>query len=231
MGKWEPTARVRQQRGEAFPSSAASDPHCSRYPNPTPLCSAPGCLSWAAPFALGAELWGQAHCTALTHPWSPREPSQKQRLEKRGEERSSTGDACSSQIPPRCCCKAPAALRSLETSQGWHWQCHRKARDGTHDDTVLADVDVGADLGCVDNAVLFYEDVVTDVEREKSHPVTGELFVQVFAGRAEQPATRPETWTGGISQLQPDQQRDTTETGLCSLARAWPKRATGRRCE
>ena len=41
-------------------------------------------------------------------------------------------------------------------------------------------MDIGANLGCVDNTVLFYEDMITNVEREKSHPVTGELFVQVY---------------------------------------------------
>lgn len=56
-------------------------------------------------------------------------------------------------------------------------------------------MDVGADLGRVDNTVFFYEDVVTNVEREKSHPVTGELFVQAFAGQAELPTTLPEPVT------------------------------------
>lgn len=39
----------------------------------------------------------------------------------------------------------------------------------THYDTVLADVDVGADLGCVHHTVLLDEDVVPDVEREERH--------------------------------------------------------------
>lgn len=37
---------------------------------------------------------------------------------------------------------------------------------------------IGADLGRVDNTVLFYEDMVTNVKREESNPATGEyLFV------------------------------------------------------
>lgn len=37
----------------------------------------------------------------------------------------------------------------------------------THYNTVFADVDIGPDLRCVDNAVFFDEDVVSDVQREK----------------------------------------------------------------
>lgn len=40
-------------------------------------------------------------------------------------------------------------------------------------------MDVGANLGCVDNTVLFYEHVITDVEREKSNPVAEESFIQM----------------------------------------------------
>lgn len=36
---------------------------------------------------------------------------------------------------------------------------------------------IGADLGRVDNTVLFYENMVTNVQREESHPATGEVFV------------------------------------------------------
>lgn len=40
----------------------------------------------------------------------------------------------------------------------------------THYDTVLPDVDIGADLCCVDHAVFLDEDVVSDVQREERHP-------------------------------------------------------------
>lgn len=43
----------------------------------------------------------------------------------------------------------------------------------THDDTVLADVDVGADLSCVDNTVLLDKDVVPDVQRKEGHSAEG----------------------------------------------------------
>lgn len=81
--------------------------------------------------------------------------------------------ACSSQLVqiPLCCFyKASTARRILK----------KRLRNDTHNDTVLAYVDIGANLGCIDNTVLFYEDVITDVEWEKSHPATGELFVQVY---------------------------------------------------
>jgi len=67
--------------------------------------------------------------------------------------------------------EASAALRALRNRLG----------SGTHNDAVLAYVDVGANLGRIDNAVLFYEDMITDVEGEKSHPATGELVVQVHS--------------------------------------------------
>lgn len=38
---------------------------------------------------------------------------------------------------------------------------------------------IGADLGRVDNTVLFYEDMVTNVQREESHSATQEYFVCV----------------------------------------------------
>lgn len=72
--------------------------------------------------------------------------------------------------PFHCCYKASTVFKSLK----------KRLRNGTHNDTVLAYVDIGANLGCVDNTVLFYEDMITNVEREKSHPVTGELFVQLY---------------------------------------------------
>lgn len=58
-----------------------------------------------------------------------------------------------------------------------HAGVHRKYRNGTHNDTVLAYVHIGADLGRVDNTVLFYEDMVTNVQREESHPATGEQSI------------------------------------------------------
>lgn len=39
----------------------------------------------------------------------------------------------------------------------------------THYDTVLANVDVGTNLCCVDHTVLLDEDVVSDVQREERH--------------------------------------------------------------
>lgn len=39
----------------------------------------------------------------------------------------------------------------------------------THYDTVLANVDIGADLCRVDHTVLLDEDVVSDVQREEGH--------------------------------------------------------------
>lgn len=49
----------------------------------------------------------------------------------------------------------------------------------THNDTVLAYVDIGANLGCIDNTVLLYEDMITNVERKESNPATGESFIQM----------------------------------------------------
>lgn len=40
----------------------------------------------------------------------------------------------------------------------------------THYNAVLSNVNVGADLCCVDHAVLLDEDVISDVQREKRHP-------------------------------------------------------------
>jgi len=42
--------------------------------------------------------------------------------------------------------------------------------NGAYNDTVFADVNVGPDDGRVDHRVLADEDVVADVQREKSHP-------------------------------------------------------------
>lgn len=67
-----------------------------------------------------------------------------------------------------CAYKASTVFHSLR----------RRLGNGTHNDTVLAYVNIGADLGCIDHTVLFYEDMITNVEREKSHPARGEVFVQ-----------------------------------------------------
>ena len=42
--------------------------------------------------------------------------------------------------------------------------------DGTHYDTVLADMDIGAYLCSINHTVLFYENMVANVQGEESHP-------------------------------------------------------------
>lgn len=48
---------------------------------------------------------------------------------------------------------------------------------------------IGADLGRIDNTVLFYEHVVTNVQREESHPATGEYL---FVSNKQTDTARPE---------------------------------------
>lgn len=65
-------------------------------------------------------------------------------------------------------------------------------------------MDVGANLGRVDNTVLFYEHVITNVEREKSDPATEESFTQV--------AQRMDCWAQSctaVSCVQLENQRQT----------------------
>lgn len=42
--------------------------------------------------------------------------------------------------------------------------------DPTYYDTVLANMDIGANLCCVDHTVLLDEDMISDVQREEGHP-------------------------------------------------------------
>ncbi len=54
-----------------------------------------------------------------------------------------------------------------------NWKTHgawKVKANGAYNDTVFADVNVGPDDGRVDHRVLADEDVVADVQREKSHP-------------------------------------------------------------
>lgn len=44
-------------------------------------------------------------------------------------------------------------------------------------------MDIGANLGCIDNTILFYEDMITNVEREKSNP-----FAKLLEGRSDNTA-------------------------------------------
>lgn len=53
---------------------------------------------------------------------------------------------------------------------------------GTYNDTVLAYVNIGTNLGSVDNAVFFYEDVIPNVEREESN--AGERKRVICSGSA-----------------------------------------------
>lgn len=70
----------------------------------------------------------------------------------------------------------PLLLQSLKGLEPLK-RLKKRLGKSTHNDTVLAYVDIGANLGCIDNTILFYEDMITNVEREKSNPTTGETFV------------------------------------------------------
>jgi len=72
----------------------------------------------------------------------------------------------------------PLLLQSLKGLEPLK-RLKKRLGKSTHNDTVLAYVDIGANLGCIDNTILFYEDMITNVEREKSNPATGETFVQM----------------------------------------------------
>lgn len=97
---------------------------------------------------------------------------------KGGERNSRDERACSSKsvrIPFQCCYKASRVPKSSK----------KRVRTDTYNDAVLAYVDVGTDLGRVDNTVLLYEDVIANVKREKSHPVMGEGFVPVYNAQTD----------------------------------------------
>ncbi|KAL2299137.1 hypothetical protein Nmel_014755 [Mimus melanotis] len=99
--------------------------------------------------------------------------SERQELLRR--KRSRQEQHRESELAPASWCRH---LPAVVTRPQQHPGVDRKHRNGTHNDTVLAYVHIGADLGSIDNAVLFYEDMVTNVQREESHPATGEdLFV------------------------------------------------------
>lgn len=126
-GKQEPTARARQQRGEAFPSSAAGNHRCSRYlhRNPTPLCSAAGLPAPGSPARFGGRAAGtgsphSAHRTRSSH------VNQAESTAWRREERK--GAAQGTPAPAR---SHPAAAPKSQQLSG----VQRQARDGTRDAT------------------------------------------------------------------------------------------------
>lgn len=72
------------------------------------------------------------------------------------------------------CCLLLAQSTFLTVLEGFK---ERRQTKSTYNDTVLAYVDIGADLGCIDNTVFFYKDMITNVEREESNPGKGEGII------------------------------------------------------
>lgn len=53
----------------------------------------------------------------------------------------------------------PLLLQSLKGLEPLK-RLKKRLGKSTHNDTVLAYVDIGANLGCIDNTILFYEDMI-----------------------------------------------------------------------